>query len=42
MGHAKPSAIMAVAEKAKALKAQGRDIFSLSIGVQNFLPGEHV
>ncbi|WP_294067010.1 aminotransferase class I/II-fold pyridoxal phosphate-dependent enzyme [Silanimonas sp.] len=42
MGHAKPSAIMAVAEKAKALKAQGRDIISFSIGVPNFLPGEHV
>jgi aspartate aminotransferase len=37
-----PSAIMAVAEKAKALKAQGRDIISFSIGVPNFLPGEHV
>jgi aspartate aminotransferase len=37
-----PSAIMQVAEKAKALKAQGRDIISFSIGVPNFLPGEHV
>ncbi len=37
-----PSAIMAVAEKAKALKASGRDIISFSIGVPNFLPGEHV
>jgi aspartate aminotransferase len=37
-----PSAIMAVAEKAKALKAAGRDIISFSIGVPNFLPGEHV
>jgi aspartate aminotransferase len=37
-----PSAIMAVAEKAKALKAAGRDIVSFSIGVPNFLPGEHV
>lgn len=42
MGRAKPSAIMAVAEKAKALKASGRDIISFSIGVPNFLPGEHV
>lgn len=42
MGHAKPSAIMAVAEKAKTLKAQGRDIISFSIGVPNFLHGEHV
>jgi aspartate aminotransferase len=37
-----PSAIMMVAEKAKALKAAGRDIISFSIGVPNFLPGEHV
>ncbi len=42
MGHAKPSAIMLVAEKAKKLKAEGRDIVSFSIGVPNFLPGEHV
>ena len=42
MGRAKPSAIMAVAEKAKALKAAGQDIISFSIGVPNFLPGEHV
>ncbi|WP_257385371.1 pyridoxal phosphate-dependent aminotransferase [Tahibacter caeni] len=42
MGRAKPSAIMAVAEKAKQLKAEGRDIISFSIGVPNFLPGEHV
>jgi aspartate aminotransferase len=42
MGRAKPSAIMAVAEKAKSLKAAGRDIISFSIGVPNFLPGEHV
>ncbi len=41
-GRAKPSAIMAVAEKAKRLKAEGRDIVSFSIGVPNFLPGEHV
>jgi len=37
-----PSAIMQVAEKAKALKAAGRDIISFSIGVPNFLPGQHV
>lgn len=42
IGRAKPSAIMAVAEKAKALKAAGRDIISFSIGVPNFLPGVHV
>ena len=42
MARAKPSAIMQVAEKAKRLKAEGRDIISFSIGVPNFLPGEHV
>lgn len=42
MGRARPSAIMAVAEKAKKLKSEGRDIVSFSIGVPNFLPGEHV
>lgn len=42
MSRAKPSAIMAVAEKAKKLKAEGRDIISFSIGVPNFLPGPHV
>ncbi len=42
IGRAKPSAIMQVAEKAKALKAAGRDIVSFSIGVPNFLPGQHV
>jgi aspartate aminotransferase len=42
MGRAKASAIMLVAEKAKKLKAEGRDIISFSIGVPNFLPGEHV
>ncbi|HVR81898.1 MAG TPA: pyridoxal phosphate-dependent aminotransferase [Luteimonas sp.] len=42
IGRAKPSAIMVVAEKAKRLKAEGRDIISFSIGVPNFLPGEHV
>ena len=42
MGRAKPSAIMLVAENAKRLKAEGRDIISFSIGVPNFLPGDHV
>jgi len=42
MGRAKPSAIMLVAEKAKRLKSEGRDIISFSIGVPNFLPGDHV
>ncbi|MDX9764906.1 MAG: pyridoxal phosphate-dependent aminotransferase, partial [Chiayiivirga sp.] len=42
MGQAKPSAIMVIAEKTRALKAQGRDIISFSIGVPNFLPGGHV
>ena len=42
MSRAKPSAIMAVAEKAKRLKSEGRDIISFSIGVPNFLPGDHV
>ena len=42
IGRAKPSAIMQVAETASRLKAEGRDIISFSIGVPNFLPGEHV
>jgi len=42
IGRAKPSAIMLIADKAKRLKAEGRDIISFSIGVPNFLPGEHV
>src|SRR5215475_14729804 len=42
MSRAKPSAIMIVADKAKELKAAGRDIISFSIGVPNFLPGPHV
>ena len=42
MGRAKPSAIMVIAEKARQLKAAGRDIVNFSIGVPNFLPGEHV
>src|SRR5690606_7359007 len=42
VGRAKPSAIMEIAEKAKRLKAEGRDVISFSIGVPNFLPGAHV
>ncbi|MFI4968973.1 MAG: aminotransferase class I/II-fold pyridoxal phosphate-dependent enzyme [Lysobacterales bacterium] len=42
MSRAKPSAIMAVADKARQLKAAGRDIVNFSIGVPNFLPGDHV
>ena len=42
MGRAKPSAIMAGCREGQALKAEGRDIISFSIGVPNFLPGEHV
>ncbi len=42
MGRAKPRAIRLVAEPATQLKADGRDIISFSIGVPNFLPGEHV
>ena len=42
MSRAKPSAIMLIAEKAKALQAAGRDIISFSIGVPNFLPGPHI
>jgi len=42
VGRAKPSAIMQVADKAKQLKADGKDVISFSIGVPNFLPGPHV
>lgn len=42
MSRAKPSAIILIAEHAKQLKAEGRDIISFSIGVPNFLPGPHV
>ena len=42
MGRAKQSAIMLVAEKARQLKAQGRDVIGFSIGIPNFLPGPHV
>lgn len=39
---AKPSAIMVIADKARQLKAAGHDVVNFSIGVPNFLPGEHV
>jgi aspartate aminotransferase len=42
VGRAKPSTIMVIAGKARQLKAAGRDIISFSVGVPNFLPGEHV
>jgi aspartate aminotransferase len=42
IGRAKPSTIMVIAEKARQLAATGRDIISFSVGVPNFLPGEHV
>jgi aspartate aminotransferase len=42
MSRAKPSAIMVIADKAKTLKAAGRSIVNFSIGVPNFLPGDHV
>ena len=36
MGRAKPSAIMKIANKAKQLKAEGKDVISFSVGVPNF------
>ena len=42
MSRAKPSAIMMIAEQAKQLKREGRDIISFSVGVPNFLPANHV
>jgi aspartate aminotransferase len=42
VSRAKPSTIMVIAQKARQLKAAGRDIISFSVGVPNFLPGEHV
>ena len=42
MSRARPSAIMAVADKARRLRTEGRNIVNFSIGVPNFLPGEHV
>lgn len=39
---AKPSAIMEIADTARQLKADGKDVVNFSIGVPNFLPGEHV
>ena len=41
-GRAKPSAIMLIADTARQLKAEGKDVVNFSIGVPNFLPGEHV
>ena len=41
-GRAKPSAIMVIADKAKQLRAEGKDVVNFSIGVPNFLPGDHV
>lgn len=41
-GRAKPSAIMVIADKARQLKAEGKDVVNFSIGVPNFLPGGHV
>jgi aspartate aminotransferase len=42
MKTAKPSTIIQMAEKVKALKKQGKDIVSFSIGVPNFLPAKHI
>lgn len=42
MSRAQPSTIMAIAAQAKQLQADGHDIVSFSIGVPNFLPGQHV
>ncbi len=42
VGRAQPSTIMVIAQKARQLKAAGRDIISFSVGVPNFLPGDHV
>jgi aspartate aminotransferase len=39
---AKPSAIMEIAGSARRLKADSQDVVDFSIGVPNFLPGEHV
>ncbi|HEX7348421.1 MAG TPA: pyridoxal phosphate-dependent aminotransferase [Rhodanobacteraceae bacterium] len=39
---AKPSAIMVIADTAKQLRADGKDVVNFSIGVPNFLPGPHV
>ncbi len=42
MAKSKESAIIEIANKARKLKAEGRDIISFSIGVPNFLPAAHV
>lgn len=39
---AKPSTIFEIAAKARAMKAAGHDVVSLSVGVPGFLPPEHV
>ena len=41
-GRAKPSAIMVIADTARQLKGEGKDVVNFSIGVPNFLPGGHV
>jgi aspartate aminotransferase len=33
---------MVIADKAKQLRAEGKDVVNFSIGVPNFLPGDHV
>lgn len=38
----KPSMILEIAQKARKLKASGKDIISFSVGVPNFLPAQHV
>lgn len=38
----KPSIIVEIADKARELKKQGRNIISFSIGVPNFVPAQHV
>lgn len=42
MDKSKESAIIQIANKARKLKEEGRDIISFSIGVPNFLPAAHV
>lgn len=42
MGTVKPSVIVQIANKARELKASGKDIISFSIGVPNFLPAKHI
>jgi len=42
MGSVVPSAIIEIAQKARELKAAGKDVVSLSIGVPGFTPPKHV